>query len=304
MVWFIGFRLVQGVISLVILSMIIFGLTRLSGDPALMMINDNSSRAEYEQIHRSLGLDRPIHEQYYIYVTKALQGDLGISIHSRQPVSQLLAQRLPNTFALLGVAAIMTIFIAVPLGTLAGANTGSFIDRFGQLVSGLGQSVPVFVVGFVLILVFSVYLRILPSGGMVGWKSYIMPSLCVAIFWAAGIIRVLRSSMIDAIRSDFVKFARIKGVSRSRTVWVHALRNSLLPVVSLGGMYVAIGITSSVIIEAVFSWPGVGDLVQHAIASRDFPVIQGVVLTASLIIVVANILTDLVYAALDPRIRL
>jgi peptide/nickel transport system permease protein len=171
------------------------------------------------------------------------------------------------------------------------------------MIAGLGQSSPTFWVGLMLIQIFVIHLKVLPSSGMGSWQHYLMPAFCLAIFMVAGIVRLLRSSMLEALDSEFIKLARIKGVSETIVIWKHTLRNSLLPVLSFGGMYVAIMVTGAILVETVFAWPGVGRLAYRAIVSQDFPLIQGVVMVAAVVVMVANLITDILYGYLDPRIR-
>jgi len=304
MLLFILRRIGQGVISLLILSMVIFGLVRLSGDAAVLMLSEQATQQELDGLRRMMGLDRPISEQYVRYMSKVVTGDLDVSSYTKRPVIDSLAERIPSTLSLLCLAAIITIVMAIPIGMLAGALPGGGFDRIALVMSSLGQAIPTFFVGLLLIQVFAVYFRILPSGGDQSAASYIMPSFCIAFFWSAGIIRVLRTAMIDAMAAEYVRFARIKGLSETRIRLTYGLRNSLLPVVSLGGMYIAAGITSTIVVEAVFGWPGMGSLVQMSLANRDFPTVQGIVLATALIVIVANIVTDIIYAILDPRVRL
>ncbi len=300
---YIVIRLFQTVLTLIILSMVIFGLVRLSGDPALLMLPEGGTKQHYREIRAKLGLDKPIYVQYCVFVLNAAKGDFGRSIRTNRPVIDSIKEMLPNSLKLVGVAMLMTLVISMPLGVMAAVKRETFVDTFARVIAGLGQSLPTFWVGLMLIQLFVIHWGILPASGMETWKHYLMPAFCLAIFMVAGIVRLLRSSMLEVLDSEYIKMARIKGVSERSIVWKHALRNSLLPVISFGGMYVAIMITGAVLIETVFAWPGVGRLAYSAIIGQDFPLIQGVILTAAVIVMVANLSTDILYAYLDPRIR-
>jgi peptide/nickel transport system permease protein len=300
---YIVIRIIQSVIALLILSMVIFGLVRLSGDPALLMIPEGATTEDYHYMRAFLGLDKPIYVQYSIFIANAVKGDFGKSIRTKRPVIDSIKEALPNSIKLVAVSMVMAFIISIPLGAMAAVKKGTFIDTFARVLAGLGQSVPTFWVGLMLIQLFVINLGILPSTGMDTWKHYLMPAFCLAIYMMAGVVRLLRSSMLEALESDYVKMARIKGVSERVVVYKHALRNSLLPVLSFGGMYIAIMITGAILIETVFAWPGIGRLAYRAIVGQDFPLIQGVVIAAAIVVMIANLITDILYSYFDPRIR-
>jgi peptide/nickel transport system permease protein len=300
---YITIRILQTVITLLILSVVIFALVRLSGDPALLMLSENATQQEYVDMRAHLGLDKPIYVQYALFLAKAVKGDFGNSIRTHRPVSESILEKLPNSFKLVAVSMIATFIFSIPLGVMAAVRKDSALDVFVRVLAGLGQSLPTFWVGLMLIHIFVVMLGILPSSGMGSWKHYLMPAFCMGNFLMAGIVRLLRSSMLEVLDSDYIRLARVKGLSQTSVVWSHALRNSLLSVLSFGGMYIAIMITGAILIETVFAWPGFGRLAYSAIVNQDFPLIQGVILMAAVIVMVANLLTDISYAYLDPRIR-
>jgi peptide/nickel transport system permease protein len=300
---YIVIRIIQSVIALLILSMVIFGLVRLSGDPALLMIPEGATTEDYHYMRAFLGLDKPIYVQYSIFIANAVKGDFGKSIRTKRPVIDSIKEALPNSIKLVAVSMVMAFIISIPLGAMAAVKKGTFIDTFARVLAGLGQSVPTFWVGLMLIQLFVINLGILPSTGMDTWKHYLMPAFCLAIYMMAGVVRLLRSSMLEALESDYVKMARIKGVSERVVVYKHALRNSLLPVLSFGGMYIAIMITGAILIETVFAWPGIGRLAYRAIVGQDLPLIQGVVIAAAIVVMIANLITDILYSYFDPRIR-
>jgi peptide/nickel transport system permease protein len=300
---YIIIRLLQTLVTLVILSMIIFSLTRLSGDPAILMIPEGSTKEQYQNMRAQLGLNRPIYVQYVVFFMNAVKGDFGESIRTKRPVIDSIKEMLPNSIKLVAVSMVMALITGIPLGVMAAVKKSTLIDTFARAIAGLGQSIPTFWVGLMLIQLFVIHLRVLPAAGMGSWKHYLMPAFCLAVFMVAGVVRLLRSSMLEVLDSEYIKMARIKGVSKRSIVWKHALRNSLLPVISFGGMYIAIMVTGAILIETVFAWPGVGRLAYRAIVTQDFPLIQGVVMTAALIVMMANLVTDVLYAYLDPRIR-
>jgi peptide/nickel transport system permease protein len=300
---YIIIRILQTVITLLILSVVIFALVRLSGDPALLMLSENATQQEYKDMRAHLGLDKPIYVQYALFLSKAVKGDFGRSIRTHRPVSESILEKLPNSFKLVAVSMIATFIFSIPLGVLAAVRKDTALDVFVRVLAGLGQSLPTFWVGLMLIHIFVVILGILPSSGMGSWKHYLMPAFCMGNFLMAGIVRLLRSSMLEVLDSDYIRLARVKGLSQTSVIWSHALRNSLLSVLSFGGMYIAIMITGAILIETVFAWPGFGRLAYSAIVNQDFPLIQGVILMAGAIVMVANLLTDISYAYLDPRIR-
>lgn len=301
---FIFFRLIQSIVTLLVLSMIIFYLIRMGGDPVLLMLPESATEADYKYMQAKLGLDKPVYEQYVVFMKDALKGDLGKSLRTRRPVLESIEEALPKSIKLVLTSFFIAMLLSIPLGVLAAVKKGTIWDHAARIIAGMGQSMPTFWVGLMLIQLFSVWLRILPSGGMAGWKNYIMPSACLAIFMMAGVIRLLRSSMIEILDQEYIKLARIKGVREPFVVWKHALRNALLSVVSFGGMYIAIMVTGAILVETVFTWPGFGRLAYSAIVGQDFPLIQGIVLTAAAFVMCANLVTDILYGYLDPRIRI
>jgi ABC-type dipeptide/oligopeptide/nickel transport system permease component len=296
-------RFLQAVVALLILSVLIFVLVRLTGDPTLLLLPEDASAADIAQLRRTLGLDRPWPVQYWRFISNVVQGDFGRSIRGRIPVGDLIKDRLPHSIRLGAASLVVTLVIALPLGVLAAVNKGSLMDTTAQIVAVLGQSMPMFWVGIVLIQIFAVYLRLLPSGGTGSLAHYILPAFTLGWWLVAGIMRLLRSSLLEVLDSEFVKLARIKGLTEGRVIWKHALRNALIPVVTFGGIYMAILITAAILVETVFAWPGVGRLVYEAIVFRDFPVVQAVVLMTAGFVIVTSLVVDILYAYLDPRIR-
>jgi len=297
-------RIFQSLLTLLVLSVLIFLVCRLTGDPVTLMLPDDASYEDIMQLRAALGLDRPLPVQYWRFLKSAVQGDFGRSIKGQMPVLDLIMERFPNSIRLGMVSLVITIGIAFPLGVMAAVKKGSAIDTLANLIAVLGQSLPQFWVGIVLIQIFAVHLRWLPVAGTGSPWHYILPGFTLGWFLVAGIMRLLRSSMLDVLDSEFVKLARIKGVSGWSVVWKHALKNAIMPVLTFAAIYLAILITGAILVETVFAWPGLGQLIYQGIVYRDFPVIQAVVLLTAVIVVTVNFMVDIAYAYLDPRIRL
>jgi len=300
---FVLFRVLQSLVALTLLSVVVFVLARTTGDPLHLILPMSATEEDYANARRYLGLDRPYVEQYLSFVGKAVTGDLGTSIRARRPVIELIKERLPNSLRLALFAMGVSLAMAFPLGVMAAVKKGSAIDRTAQVISVLGQSLPTFWVAIVLVEFVAGRLQWLPAGGIEGFASYVLPGFTLGWFVVAGLMRLLRSGMLEVLDSEYVKLARLKGVVEHRVVWVHALKNALIPVVTFAGIYFAILVTTAIVVETVFAWPGLGRLAYDGITSRDFPVIQAVVLTTAVIVSAVNLGVDCLYAFLDPRIR-
>jgi peptide/nickel transport system permease protein len=296
-------RLLQSLVALLVLSLLIFLMSRLTGDPTPLMLPDDATYEDIERLRAALGLDRPLPVQYWVFLRNAVQGDFGRSIRARMPVMDMLKERLLNSIKLAVVAFCTAVLLALPLGVIAAVHKGSALDTMANMVAVLGQSLPQFWVGIVLIQLFAVRLHWLPVAGMGSFAHYIMPAFTLGWFVVAGMMRLLRSSMIDIMGSEFVKLARIKGLPSRTVIWKHALRNALIPVLTFAAIYLAGLITGAILVETVFAWPGVGQLIYQGIMFRDFPVIQAVVLLTAGIVITVNLLVDIAYAYIDPRIR-
>lgn len=289
--------------TLLAMSVIVFLLGRLTGDPVALLLSDSATEQDRATLARELGLDQPLAKQYWVFVAHAVQGDLGRSVAGdRQPALELIGERLPASLKLASWALLISLAIGIPLGVIAAVKRGTAFDSCARVFALLGQSVPVFWLGLVLMYLFSVQLGWLPTSGYGEWRHYVLPAFSMALFTVAAIARLVRVSMIDALSSEYIKLARIKGVSERSVVWKHALRNSLIPVLTYMGAFFATMITGAVVIETVFSWPGIGRLAYESILNRDFPVIQAVVLVMTALFMLANLLVDIAYAWLDPRI--
>lgn len=301
---FILVRLVQALITLFIVSLVVFGVVRLGGDPAIQFLPPNATHEDYQLVRARLGLDKPIPIQYGLFLTMVAHGDFGTSITTKRPVIDSIKEMLPNSFRLIALSWIIAFIVGIPLGVMAAVKRAASIDTLARVIAGLGQSLPSFWLGLMMIELFAVVLAVLPTSGIGDWRHYILPASCLALLHLPGPIRLTRSSMLEVLDSEYIRLARIKGVSERVVVWKHALRNSLLPLLSFSAMYIAIGISGAVAVETVFAWPGMGRLAYQAILSQDFPVIQGVVLTTAVIVIAANFLADILYGYVDPRIRI
>jgi peptide/nickel transport system permease protein len=291
-------------IALFLMSVIVFLLGRLSGDPVSMLLSQYSTEEDRVRITEQLGLNKPVLEQYGIFIFNALKGDLGKSVAGdNRPALTLILERFPASLKLALVALIISILIGIPLGVLSAVKRGSFLDALARLLALLGQSLPAFWLGIVLMYFFSVKLRLLPTSGYGGIRHFILPAATMGLFTVAAVTRLTRSSMLEVLDSEYIKLARIKGVSEVIVIWKHALRNSLMPVITFMGTFFATMITGAVVIETVFSWPGIGRLAYESILNRDFPVMQGVILFMTTLYILANLIVDILYAWIDPRIR-
>ncbi len=304
MVRFVLARLLQSLVALAILSVVVFILARATGDPLHLILPMSASEEDYANARRYLGLDRPYLEQYVSFVARAVTGDFGMSLRARRPVSELIRERLPNSLRLAAFAMGISLAIAFPLGVMAAVKKGTGLDRTAQVIAVLGQSLPTFWVAIVLVEFVAGRLQWLPAGGIDGFASYILPGFTLGWFVVAGLMRLLRSGMLEVLDSEYVKLARVKGVPERRVVWLHALKNALIPVVTFAGIYFAILVTTAIVVETVFAWPGLGRLAYEGISSRDFPVIQAVVLTTAAIVAAVNLGVDCLYALIDPRLRI
>jgi peptide/nickel transport system permease protein len=303
MIRFVLARLTQSLVTLVILSVVVFVLARTTGDPLHLILPMGATPEDYANARQYLGLDRPYLEQYLSFVGRAVTGDFGMSIRARRPVSELIRERLPNSLSLAAFAMAVSLAMAFPLGVMAAVKKGTAVDRTAQVVAVLGQSLPTFWVAIILVEFVAGRLQWLPAGGAGGFASYVLPGFTLGWFVVAGMMRLLRSGMLEVLDSEYVKLARLKGVAERRVVWLHALKNALVPVVTFAGIYLSILLTTAIVVETVFAWPGLGRLAYDGITSRDFPVIQAVVLTAAVIVAAVSLVVDCLYAVLDPRIR-
>jgi peptide/nickel transport system permease protein len=291
-------------LSLFLLSLTIFFFVRVTGDPATLLVEPGASPEDIAAIHHQFGLDRPLLVQYGLFMASVLTGDLGQSFYYRTPVLELYWSRLPYSVMLAAAAMALSLIIGIPSGILAAVRVGRFWDSIGKVFALLGLSLPSFWVGLVMILIFSVYLGWLPSSGAGTPLHLIMPAFALGWYFAASHMRLTRSSMLEVLGSEYVKLARLKGLPQSLVIAKHAFKNALIPVLTLAGINFVIMIGVAVVVETVFAWPGVGRLLYEGIAFRDFPVVQGTVLMLGMMTVVVNFVVDVLYAVIDPRIRL
>ena len=300
---FIIKRMGYAVLSLLLLSLTIFLLVRLTGDPTVLLVEPGASKHDMAAVPVQLGLDRPIWVQYGQFMSSLARGDFGHSFYYRTPVLELYLSRLPHSLLLATAAIAFSLLVGIPSGILAAVRVNQFWDNAGKIFSLLGLSLPSFWVGLVMILFFSVYLGWLPSSGSGSALHVIMPAFALGWYFAAAHMRLTRSSMLEVLGSEYVKLARLKGLSEALVIGKHAFKNALIPVLTLAGINLVIMVNVAVVVETVFAWPGVGRLLYEGIAFRDFPVVQAIVILGGSMIVAVNFLVDMLYAVIDPRIR-
>ncbi|MFI5012859.1 MAG: ABC transporter permease [Hyphomicrobiales bacterium] len=304
MLYFLANRLAQAAVVLLGVSGIVFFCLFLTGDPAALMLPPDANRAEIETFRKAMGFDDPLILQYLRYLGQALSGDLGTSLRFQRPVLALVAERLPAT-ALLAICALgWSTALGLVFGIVAAIRPGGFLDFLVRMVALAGQAVPVFWLGLVLILVVSVKWRLLPTGGYGELRHLVLPALTLGAYYMSAVTRLVRASLTEELAQDYVRTARAKGLSEGRVVIRHALRNALIPIVTVQAMYFAALLGGALVTEIIFAWPGIGRLAVQAIQNRDFPLVQAIVLLTATALVLANILVDIAYALLNPRIRL
>ena len=300
---FIIMRLLQAFAALIGISILIFVLVRVSGDPVDLYRTSITSEEDIARIRASLGLDKSWPEQYWIFITDLAQGDLGESVIQRRPVTDMILQRLPNTLSLTFTSFFVSMIMAFFLGVLGATRRDTWLDNGVKFIAILGQALPGFWVAIMAILVFSVHWQIFPPMGTGGFMHYVLPVSTMAFFLLPGMMRLVRSGMLDVLDSEYVKMARIKGLPERIVIWKHALRNALIAPLTAAGMIFAMLITGAVVTEVVFAWPGIGRLSIEALYARDFPVVQGVTLLVGATVLFVNLLVDILYAYIDPQIR-
>jgi ABC-type dipeptide/oligopeptide/nickel transport system permease component len=301
---FIIRRTIYALISLFILSVTIFAIVRLTGDPVTMLAEPGARAEDLDRLRAEWGLDRSWPVQYVAFARNIFTGDLGKSFNYQMPVTTLYFQRLPASLQLALAATLISFISGIPAGLISAVRVNSAWDNAGKVVALFGLAVPGFWLGLVMILVFSVWLHWLPTSGQGGVLHLIMPSVALGWYFAASLLRLTRSSMLEVMGSEYIKLARLKGLPGFIVIAVHAFKNALIPVLTLAGINLVIMINAGVIIEVIFAWPGIGRLLYEGIFQRDFPLVQGVVIQAGIMIVVINLTIDILYAYIDPRIRL
>ncbi|MGH8060163.1 MAG: ABC transporter permease [Candidatus Entotheonellia bacterium] len=300
---YIATRILYAFVSLILLSITIFYLARITGDPAILMAEPGAKEEDLQMIRREFGLDKPMVVQYYVFIKNMLRGDFGKSIYYRVPAFELYLQRLPASLLLALVAMAISLVLGIPVGILSAVRVNSWYDSFGKIFALLGLSLPSFWVGLVLILVFSVSLGWLPSSGAESWRHILMPAFALGWVFAAAHMRLARSAMLEVLGSEYVKLARIKGLSEQLVIVKHAFKNAIIPVLTLAGLNFGQMVNVAVVVESIFAWPGVGRLLYEGVSFRDFPVVQTNVLLGGIMVVGLSLVVDILYAYIDPRIR-
>ena len=304
MIRYIVRRLLWAVMVLVGVSVATFLLVHLTGDPTALYIGMESRQQDYEILRHAMGFDRPLHEQYWRFFSGAIRGDFGLSLRHQMPTLPLVLEKLPATVQLTLAAMAFAVAIALPLGIFSALKKDSLLDTVCMIVALSGQCIPTFWLGIMLIVIFAVQLHLLPAYGRTDWRSLILPSLTLGAWAMARTARLTRSSMLEVLRQDYLRTARAKGLMEQVVILRHALKNAAIPIVTAISLDVGNLLSGAIITEAVFAYPGIGRLVVEAVINKDIPMIQAVVFVVGAIFVVVNIVTDLFYVVLDPRIRL
>ena len=296
-------RVLWGIAVALLISVVIFGLSRAAGDPRNIYLDEYATPEAWDAWGERMGLNRPLVVQYFVWLGQVVRGDFGQSLYYDVPSIRLVMERLPNTLQLGAAAFIVSIVIGIPLGIVSAVSRGSFVDYIARGFALLGQALPVFWIGLMMILIFAAQLQWLPSSRKEGWDHFIMPAIALGWLPAAGLLRITRGAMLNILDSEYVKLARAKGVSRLRIIWIHAFRNAIIAPLTLAALILAAFLTGTVVVETVFAWPGVGRLAVQSIKNNDFPVISAIVLLFAGFYIFINLVVDLLYARIDPRIR-
>jgi peptide/nickel transport system permease protein len=296
-------RGLQSVIVLLVVGSAVFLISHATGDPAALSVPIEANRESFERARSELGLDRPLVDQYTTYLGNAVTGDFGQSIRQRRPVIDVILERAPNSIRLAFGSIFVALALGIPLGVFAARRQGTAFDGAARLVALIGQSTPAFFLGIILVVVFSVRFHLLPTGGAGGLSHYVLPCVTLGAAVMAGVVRLLRASVLDVLDMDFVRLARIKGEPERVVIWRHVVRNAILPVVTFTGLMLGSVVAAAIAVEQVFAWPGIGRLTYDAVVSRDFPLLQGLVVFWTGFVLLVNFGVDLLYARIDPRIR-
>lgn len=309
---FILRRLVQAIPVLLITSILVFLLIYLiPGDPATVILGPNATPEQTDALREKMGLEDPLYIQYFRWLGKVLQGDFGVSFRNQYPVGQLIALKLKATIELTIAAALFAVLVAFPLGLLGAVYRGTWFDRFFNAVTGLAYATPGFWIGILLILVFGIQLRWLPASGYAslfeepskGWRFIILPAITLGAYSSAVLARFLRSALFEVLDQDFIRTARAKGLHERMILFGHVLKNALIPVVTVLGIQIGVFLGGAVVTEAIFDWPGIGRMLWDAILTRDYTIVQATILLTVSVFVIINLVTDITYGLLDPRIR-
>lgn len=304
MIRFIARRLLFGVVVVWLISVAVFSLSRAAGDPRNLYLDEYVTKEQWDAWGRRMGLDRPLTVQYLVWLGNAVTSDFGKSLKHNRDAFSVIGERLPATLQLGGAAFFVAILIGIPLGVLSAMKRGSPLDYAGRVFALLGQSMPVFWLGIMLILIFAVELHWFPTSRRGGINHFVLPTLALGWLPAAGLLRITRGAMLNVLDSEFMKLARAKGCSPGTVIWKHAFRNALIAPLTLSALILASFLSGSVVIETVFAWPGVGSMAIGAINANDFPLISAVVMVFASFYILVNLLVDIAYARIDPRIRL
>jgi peptide/nickel transport system permease protein len=296
-------RLYQTVIVFLVITAIVFSILHIAGDPVELLLPQDATEDDATALRIELGLDKPFFVQYGLFLANAFRGNLGVSYHHGQPALKLVLDRLPASLQLVGTSILISIIIAVPLGVLSASRRGKLLDRLSLLGSLVGISSPPFWIGIAFILIFSVELRWFPSSGRGTWAHLVLPATSLALYRLALFLRLVRAGMLDIMTQDFIRTARAKGVSEKMVIYKHALKNTLIPFVTIAGMQMGSLLAGAIVTEKVFAWPGLGRLFLDSIGVMDFPVIIAWTLVIATIFLSINLFVDIIYVWLDPRIR-
>ena len=303
MTQFLFRRLILMLITLWAVSALVFTMSRITGDPREMFLSRGVTQEMWEQWGEDMGLDKPLPMQYLVWASKAVRGDLGDSLWERRPVIQSVFEKMPATLQLGLSTFLFSIVIGLPLGVLSAVRRGTIADYIGRTIAVTGQALPPFWIGLVLILVFSVWLNWLPGAKKGGLDTFVLPTITLGWLFAASILRLVRSSMLTVLDEEYIKLAKAKGVSATSVIWKHAFKNAVAAPLTYSGMLLAGLFTGTVVTESVFGWPGVGRLSVDAVIQNDFPMLAGIVLIFTLMFIIANVIVDIILAAVDPRVR-
>lgn len=303
MVSYILRRIVQLIPTFIGVTLVTFVVLRMTGDPAMMVLGEMASQEALAAYRAQFGLDQPIHVQYIRFMGDALRGDFGTSLRYSEPVGRLILDRLPATLQLGAASILFAVILGIPIGIFSAVRRSGVLDFVVRSLVLLGQAVPGFYLGILLIIVFAVQLRWFPTGGRGGLEHLVLPTIALGTSLMALIVRFARSAMLDVLRNDYIRTARAKGLHPATVVTRHALKNAMIPLVTVIGLQVAVVFSGAIVTETVFSWPGLGRMIVQAIYARDFPVVQTAVLFVAAVVIGINLIVDIIYAFLDPKIR-
>lgn len=297
-------RFFYGIAVVIIVTLVVFFLSRASGDPRTFFMNEYTTKEQWDAWGREWGLDKPVIQQYFLWLGRAMTGNLGKSLRESRPVLDVIMERVPATVQLAAGAFIFAVLLGLPFGVLSAVWRGSWLDYFGRTIALFGQALPPFWLGIMLILIFAVQLEWLPTSRREGIPHFILPSITLGWLTAAGLLRLVRSAMLEVLDSEYIKMARAKGVGSNTIVWKHAFRNAMIAPLTYTALVFVAFLTGAVVTETVFAWPGLGELAVRSVNNLDLAVLSGVVLFLTILYVVVNFITDVLYAVIDPRIRL